>query len=150
MSQKKWITLDPETLNRTQRKDVDGIEITLGMSPFDLPDKVSGEYRDEIKKFVITFQYLGVTNEPLRPLRSVEPHILFRVGAHSGRLCEIQVDVAAAAADHVRLDMIVPEVESAIGALGDQVPNRRDNFSVAREVITENKSQLIEGVFAGD
>jgi len=144
-----WIQLDPETLNRVTTEHVDGIEISVGMSPYDLPDGVRGRYSKQIDRFVIRFRYLGKAKEEYRPVATSNPNIVFMVGVHSGRLHEIHVDVKSAGTDKVSLQMLVPQLESAIEALGSRIPRRTKNFAVARDVISEKGEQLFrEHAFA--
>jgi hypothetical protein len=141
-----WIRLNPSALDRASTKHVDGIEITVGMAPHDLPEKVRGGYRDDIDRFVIEFRYLGPSEEARVRTPTQDSAIDLIVGHHSSRLYEIHVNTRAMGSPRVQLQVLVPKVESAINSLKRIRPNRIKNYEVANRVIDENRNLLFAGM----
>lgn len=142
-----WVHLNPEELNRVESQQINGIEITLGMSPYDLPEGVRGFYSKSKDKFVIQFKYLGGKgSEGLVRHPSKDARISMLLGEHSGRLRQIQIDVDSTDINQIQLRMICPKVEDAITELTTAKPARRANYEVARDIIAQNKNRLLAGV----
>lgn len=129
----EWVRLNAEKLNMPKRQAVRGADITVRMSPYDVPEAVRGYYDEELKRFVIEFRYIG--DEPFRQKQKGE-HITLRMGRHSGRLYGIEVDVGAMKAQRVsgndpspasasfrgRLTGIIAAVLMPLGNSGFQPP----------------------------
>ena len=88
----EWVRLDAEKLNTPQLEAIRGVNITVRMSPYDVPEAVRGYYDEELERFVIEFRYIG--DEPFRQKQKGE-HITLRIGRHSGRLYGVEVNVDA-------------------------------------------------------
>ena len=141
-----WISLDPSAFQRNECSQVDGVEIIVGLSPYDVPEKVRGYFNDEIGRFVIEFQYLG--NEEERVADHEDKHVKLLIGNHSNRLYEIHIDVEKLAVREVGLKLLLPEVDEAIGKLASKLPysNRKRHYELAKDVISENREKLLAGV----
>jgi hypothetical protein len=137
-----WIRLNPQELNQVKTERVDGITIAVGMSPYDLPDRVRGFYSESLDRFVIEFRYLGPSAENRVPQNPEDADVVLLVGQHSRRLHEIYVNIKAMNVHAVGLQVLVPRVENAIGALGGLIPNRVKNYEVAKTVIAQNRNRL--------
>ena len=55
----KWIEVDPEKVNPPRTESLDGVEVTVLMSPYDIPRALKGEYNEREQRFLIEFRYLG-------------------------------------------------------------------------------------------
>lgn len=142
-----WIELNPESLNKNEEHIVNGIEVVVGLSPYDIPEMVRGHYDGAIKKFVIEFKYLD-GQEPRKSISGNE-HVTLAVGAHSGRLYAIQIDVDELSANAVKLSFSAAgnrfpdEVVSAIDSLRGKNPLKERHYAVARAVISDKARELL-------
>jgi len=137
-----WIPINPDNVKTVPApREGAAVHINLFLSPYDVPEAVRGRYDQNRKKFVIDFQY--ASEEPTRQ-ETVDDKLSIRLGKHSGRLYEIEVDVDRVKAKSVTLVTFVhKQVESALENLRKKrVGNVRDNFSVVQEVVSDRKDQL--------
>jgi hypothetical protein len=139
----EWIELDPEQLNQNERTCVNGIEINVGLSPYDIPERVRGSYDDDIGRFVIEFEYLD-DNEP-REISWQNEHVTLCVGENTGCLYAIHVDVESLGADAVKVRVSVAD---AIRHLSEDERHsaQRRHYEVAEEIIAKNAERLLAGV----
>ncbi len=112
----EWVRLDSEKLNTPQQEAIRGVNITVRMSPYDVPEAVRGYYDEDQERFVIEFRYIG--EEPFRRKQKGK-HITLRVGRHSGRLYGIEVDVKAMKAQSV--DLILEVSDAVLQAIDDSL-----------------------------
>src|ERR1700722_8917367 len=113
-----WIRLNPQELNRVDKEHVNGVEITVGMAPDDLPARVRGSYDATLGRFVIEFRYPGKAEEKsVSRQENPNSEVSLLVGAHSGRLYEIHVNVRAIGVQAIELQVLIPKVEGAIEPL---------------------------------
>lgn len=138
----EWIKLDPEKLNKPKLETIQGVEVEVMLSPYDVPDAVGGNYDKERKRFVIEFKYAS-GDEP----RSVEWHdqyVNFIVGRNSQRLYGLEIDVDAMNAHAVSLKVLEEKVDKAIDDLGRKLTRRSrlGNYGLAKEVISQSGRQL--------
>ena len=141
-----WIEIDPEAFQKSVRKSRDGVEIIVGLSPYDMPDKVRSRYDDEREVFVIEFKYIG-NGESRFPDKQDETITLI-VGEHSKRLYEIQVNVKRLQAKSVLIKLLPVGLSEAIDKLGKEYPDRSriQHYEVAKDVISQKSEQLLAGV----
>lgn len=131
----KWIQVDPTTLDRPKKERVDGVEITVLMSPYDIPEAVRGFYDAELGRFVIELRY--VAEEELR--NENREHLSLRLGKNSGRLYGVELDVDALKAQWVQL------VTKALRDREDK-PRRLKNYEVAQEILRQKEPELLEAM----
>lgn len=141
-----WIDLDLSAFQKDERTQVDGVEIIVGLSPYDVPEKVRGYFDEQLSRFVIEFQYFGNGEE--RETDHEDDHVSLLIGKHSKRLYEIHVDVDRLDVRAVELKLLLPEVDEAIGKLASKPPysNRKRHYELAKDVISENSEKLLAGV----
>src|SRR5437870_9940540 len=96
----EWVKLDTTQLNPETHENIRGVDITVVMSTYDVPEAVRGNYDESLKRFVIEFRYIG--DEPYT-CREQADNIALRIGKNSGRLYGIEVNVDAIRATAVSL-----------------------------------------------
>jgi len=138
-----WIPLDPVTLNPGEKEVVHGVEINVGLSPYDVPDGVRGYYDDDIKRFVIEFRYLD--DEEDREPSWQNENITLVVGEHTGCLYQIHVNVDDLSANAVKLKLWVADAIRDL-TQDKEFSARRGHYDVANDVVSENADALLEGV----
>lgn len=140
----KWIEVDPANFNSNKRKDVDGVKVTIGLSPHDLPEAVGGCYDDQIDRFVIELKYLG-SEEEVVPIS--HENVTLQVGKKSGRIRQIHINVKALQADaiDIQLESAIPDgIKKAIFRYASKSKTSQSgHFRAARDVIMENRERLL-------
>jgi len=140
-----WLPLDASKLEKHERTEIDGVEVNVFMSPYDVPEAVRGRYDVAVGRLLIEFKYFDeekpVVDEPHGD------HIVLRVGKNSGRLLGIQLDADALKAKQVGLRVFVEQVRKAINELSNtrsKDPSRIRNYQVTEEVITDHSAELFK------
>lgn len=141
MSETPWIALEPELLNQNQpHVEKSGVEVVVGLSPFDVPEAVRGYQDDILRRFIIEFRYLGESERRLP--QQIDDHVSLRVGENSKRLYEIQVDVDALQAETVSLTFVVNEAMQRL-AKDKSNPRKQAFYRMAKEVVRQKESELM-------
>lgn len=136
-----WITLEAADFNlQPDRKKVHGVAVTVGLSPFDIPDAIRGRYDRELERFVIEFSYLDGDEKRLPSWQS--EHLTLYVGERTGCIYEIQIDVESLKAGAVALKV---QIQEAIGELStsDRFAGRRRNYELISEAVTRHADELL-------
>jgi hypothetical protein len=144
----EWVPLDAASLSPARRQRIRGVDITVVMSPYDVPEAVRGQYDEDIHCFVIEFRYMG---DEQWVAQKHDDKITLRVGRHSGRLYGIEVNVDALKAHRINLRLHLPRmVMNAIDSLKDQPLKapRRENYQVAKDAISQKEQQIFESLAA--
>lgn len=115
------------------------------VSPYDIPERITGDYEKAAKRFVIRFHY-PVEDEPVEDV-APRDGIALRVGKHSQRLCEIVIDVDSMKTNAVSLKL---QAKQAVETFAREHPSlKRENYRIAEEVIEERAAELFEPLTAG-
>ena len=129
------------------------MEITVGLSPYDLPDGVRGHRDSSSGKFVIEFRYIS-NDEPVNS-ESVDDHVTMYLGKNTDRLYRIDVDIEAMDVDKVNLRVVLPqEIADAFEKLDrrrrfrEKLKQRRHlrNHRIAAEVLEKSQQELLANV----
>ncbi len=140
-----WIRLNPEQVSKEARqvKRQNGVEITLTLSPYDVPDAVRGAFDSSLKRFVIEFSYIA--EEPWEK-RVQDQFVALRIGKNSGRIYGIEIDVVAMQASVIGLKMQLPKiVNKAIDKelrTDGKKRHRQKNYEIAKSVISSERNDL--------
>jgi hypothetical protein len=142
----EWVQVKPGEVNGEAEKTIRGVNVKVSASPYDVPLKVRGFKELGTNFFVIEFQY-PVSGESTRVEHlSHDLPIILEVGEKSERIYKIKVDIVAAKADAVGLE-IVPQFErdvvDAIKEFSLSRPNRlKGRYEVTEKVVESNKDRL--------
>jgi hypothetical protein len=135
----KWIPVRPRQINLPRTMNIGGIESTVFLSPYDVPDGLRGRYDHEKGTFSIDFRYMG-SEEPLERVeeRRIDEETVALVGRISGRLYRITVTLDAIGIP-VRTSAARTEVGAAISRLANSHfhPMKVDNYEVSRQAILD-------------
>jgi hypothetical protein len=135
----KWIEVDPKAVNLPKTEKLDGVEVTVMMSPYDVPQALRGRYDDTSRRFVIEFRYLG--EEETRDETHRE-HVVLRLGKNSGRLYGIVLDVDAMKASWVQLVLLALKEREEMR----RRPLRHENYVLAGQLLQQNEPVLREAM----
>lgn len=143
-----WLTIDPQRISSasTTRKAEKGVELTISLSPYDIPDGVRSRNDEESRRFIIDFSY--IEDEPW-DVASHSKYVSLKLGKFSGRLRGIELHLDAIAEDRVSIRMEVPNlVSKAIKNLPKTPRHKRrtQNYLIATRVLSEHNSELLEGL----
>jgi hypothetical protein len=144
MEQKRWIRVKLESPKVKHQQNVRGLDLTMYVSPYDVPEAVRGSYDNEKKRFVVEFKYIGdETTETEK--NSSDRFVKLIVGKNSRRLYGIEIDVDSLRATQVKIEVgVQQEVAHALDGLVNRPPNRQrlDNYQLAREAFTSTSPEL--------
>lgn len=135
-----WIPVDRIALNEPRQKKVDGVEVTVMASPYDVPDAYRSYYDEARERHVVEFRYL--TEEP-KKRENHGQYITLLVGKNSRRIYAIEID-SEALRRHVWLSVTV----NAIGE-HEQRSGPSLNYAVARRLLKANAPRLEEAFAFG-
>jgi hypothetical protein len=133
-----WIPVDRTALNQPRQKKVDGVEVTVMASPYDVPDAYRSHYDAEKDRHILEFRYL--TEEP-KKRENHGQYITLLVGKNSRRIYGVEID-SAALRKHFWLSVTV----SAIGEQ-EQRSGPSQNYNIARRLLRTHAPRL-EQAFA--
>ena len=141
-----WIEISPDVFEDFEDKQQsDGVEIVVGLSPFDIPEGVRGHFDDARERFVIELKYMD-TSERRLPQKLNQSVTVF-VGENSHRLYEIELDVDKLGAESVQLSLVQKAIDSAV----TNVPNKANRlYGIAKRVLTSTKDKLDEQLISTD
>lgn len=137
-----WI--DPERLSKTsQKRNIDGIDLVVEISPYTKPEEVSGAYDPTKKTFVIEFDYFD--NEPEGKSSSFD-EVVITEGKYTGKLLTISIPLDSLPHENACVTSLrtkaleaLEKRAASIGFHGD----RQLNQSVAKEVLEHDLEALV-------
>jgi len=138
-----WVRIEPDDIDQPNVERLGHVEITMLMSPYDVPRAVKGEYSRDIKKFVIELRYQ--TDETITSGDAEFAGISLWLGRSSGRIHRIDVDVDKLNVSSVGLRI---GIEKALSAALDQLKhrprylNRVQNYDAALSAILRNEQRV--------
>jgi hypothetical protein len=138
-----WVRVEPDEIDQPDIEKLGHVEITMLMSPYDVPRAVKGGYSSDIKKFVIELRYQ--TDETVSSIDAEHGSITLWLGRSSGRIHRIVVDVDKLNVSSVELRI---GVEKAVSAALDQLKhrprhlNRARNYDAALSAIMKNEERV--------
>jgi hypothetical protein len=138
----EWTPLNLEELNEPQIATIRGVELSVLVSPYDVPAAVRGYYDRQLNRFVIEFRY--IQEEPITEDWRDSTMAVF-VGKNSGRLYRIQLDVHKLKAQQVTLQFLIQQMDRALEQLARNPQHRirAGNYQLAKRVISERGEQLV-------
>jgi hypothetical protein len=141
----EWITVDVNDVNKEAVKTLNGVNVRMMFSPYDVPRLFRGyKCPDNSEIFVIEFKYL--TDEPLLSRKSSpDAPIELEVGVNSKRIYKIQLDMKKLDCQAVRLEAIqlAENVVGEIEKFRDSLPEKfRDRYKMPENLVLENSGEL--------
>lgn len=124
----KWIKVEPsELVNDVIEEKRNGVQIHIGVSPYNIPSAIRGSYDEAIQKFVIAFQYLD-TETKEKTKASLSNNLTLEIGIHSGRIYRVLIDVIKLGVEDLRLSVSVDQIDDAFREFSEHGA-RRDTRS---------------------
>ncbi len=136
------VVLDESRLVLHER--IRGVEVSLAISPYDLPRAFRGVYLEDRGVLRVEFRYADE-----EPCERVNGHdcVSFEVGKHSRKLYAIEVEPSRHKVGVVKLTVAqaLDHVDAAVRRLRDtcRQPNARLNYEAVDEVLRENREHLV-------
>ena len=140
-----WIVLDRHHAARAQKERIRGVDVTVYMSPHNVPRAVRGITLAETGIFRIEFQYLDGSEHPLdTPRVSSDGVVTIYPGRHSGRIQRIDVKTQGST-NTVSLKIgVVEEAEKGLRELQttEKTLSKRMNLGAAVEALHESRELI--------
>jgi len=134
-----WITLDPDRLSSSEHtKDSSGVEVIVGLSPFDIPEKVRGQYDDKRERFVVEFAYLDESERKVQ--RVLDDHVTVSVGENSHRLYKVLIDTDSIGVQEVQLSLITEAFDRVVV---DSESRQKKIFGMAKRIVEAKGRELV-------
>lgn len=146
-----WKKLNLEKLDPPKPTVLHGVSVVVSMSPYDVPRRVRGGFKEEIKKFVIEFEYMS---EEALVEQQLDENVSLRVGHNSRRLYEIIIDVHNLRAKFVELRVeekkleFKRQIDELIARATEKNNARKDNYEVVKSALGDDESADIVNEFA--
>jgi len=137
-----WIEVDPSAVSKDERTEIRGVEIRVGLSPYDIPEGVRGYYDKASGRLVIEFKYLD-GDEPKEDVVDQNEEVSLLVGKHSNCLYEIRVNVDKIKAETVHVKLALPKIDRVLNQLASRGGSRRRYYEVAKAVLSEKADDLV-------
>ena len=144
MAKYRWINTE-RLANAVREMTVNGVRVVVGLSPYSVPERVSGQYQPDPGLFVISFEYIDEEPAAKRPLRVNEVEI--REGAYSGKILSITLPIDEPPLSNTCIIELQTHVLDALRARSREVAGKTDqelNQQVAEEVIEHDLPELVE------
>jgi hypothetical protein len=146
-----WLSLKQNELDKGTPRNINGVEVVVFLSPYDIPEGVRGDFDESLNRFVIRFKYVGGPEEPNEPVEreSHDDHVTLVVGRHSHRLYRVEIDVMRLGANGIVLK-VAQDLNEAIDWLSEkrQRPSNRGRYDVAKMAISERRDDLFRELAA--
>lgn len=143
MMDTSWIRVEPTKATRTMREKIRGVDVSVQISPYDIPLAFRGIYLEEQGAFRIEFKYED--GEPSGGREKVDQMVTVELGKVSRKLLAIEVAVDEHGIDVVRFKVpALDQADQAVKRLMQQAtttpPSARLNYRAVDEVLRENRS----------
>lgn len=157
MIDSEWVRVDAKDLHSSsEQRTVNGVEIEIGLSPFDIPKRVRGGFDESLDRFVVEFMYL-INDEPKKE-EKLDDNLTVIVGKHSDCLYEIRIDVNRLGANLVslkvrkneplrreQLELLTSEVKDRFKYFEDH-PQHLSSSSAQMRVANEAMKSLVGAI----
>ena len=142
-----WVRVEPTEFMHGESATVRGVNVTLVVSPYDVPEAFRGDFIADKKRFRIEFRY--ISDEPTST-EKVDEHVCFEMGKKSGRLYAIEIDVDKLGAEKVELTFEVQErvsdrLRGAFRAYSEKHHRARrpENLRVTQQILERVPPRLL-------
>lgn len=139
--------MEPTEFVHGESAMVRGVNVTLVVSPYDVPEAFRGDYSPDRKRFRIEFRY--ISDEPTNT-EKVDEHVCFEIGRKSGRLYAIEIDVDRFGAEKVEVRVGVDErvsdrLRGAFRAYSEKHHRSRrpENLRVTQQILERVPPRLL-------
>lgn len=146
MAKHVWINPD-RFKNASKMMRVDGIDLTVQLSPYDCPQAISGSYQKGTGDFVISFNYIDEEPMSSKPCRIGDIEIV--EGKYTGKLLKIMVPVDKKSLKDISIIKLQTRVLDAFEKRraefkGMPTVAKELNQEAAKEILTEDFADLTD------
>lgn len=143
----EWLRLDPEKLNTPKHITIEGADVVVRLSPYDVPIAVRGHVDSSSKNRIVEFRYLD--DEPASRRRTLSSGVIVHLGRNSDRVCRIEFPLSTfGPTQPVSVLCELPRLSGDFNTLSEEFKNHRaaaiakGNYRIAGEVIAEQGERL--------
>jgi hypothetical protein len=139
----EWLKLDPAEFSKAEHKSLHGVDVEVYLSPYDIPEAVRGSYNKENRRFLIEFKYIG-GDEPLETETDNRSGAILKIGRHSKRIYQIEIDMDSTKEKMIGLRLILPKVDRVLNKLAKDFSSTRHmgNYEVAKEILAKRADKI--------
>lgn len=101
----EWIKVDATSLPADDVEVAEGVEIRVGLSPYDIPEAVRGNVDPNTGTFTIELKYLSERHEPTEMTR-LDDSVSFETGVLSQSLHKIHVNLMSIGCENVTVKLV--------------------------------------------
>lgn len=132
-----WLRIDPAKFNKPRHERIQGADVEVLSSPYDVPSAVRGGVDLTSNTYVLEFKYIG-GDEPLA-LAELSKNLSVMLGRNSKRLYKVVFHVGSAGKG------LEHELVHALDRVTAQLKSKADsdNYDVAKQVIKERAEKLV-------
>ena len=143
-----YIWINPSRLPKGETNtSVDGIDLVVELSPYDIPKAITGRYDEPEGCFEIAFEYIDEEPQTF----SESPHgIRVAQGKHSGKLLGVSIPVDHPPLDETAIIQLRTNVLDALDGIEKARTRGRMNRTVAKGLLSEDLDKLAEVLVATD
>ncbi len=140
MHNSRYVWVNPERLQSAvgEAERFDGLELTIELSPYDLPQGIVGSYNEATGEFTITFEYID--DEPETRVSECEGIEIF-AGIHSNKILRIAIHVDQPPHAGTAVIQLQTRVLGAIDRISQQKGQR--NHEVAKRLLEDRFEDLV-------
>ena len=137
-----WIRVDPQRLRQPQPRSEThrGMNLTIHVSPYDIPEAVRGNFDSERGVFVIQFRYLDMPAPTREPV--LQGDVAFYLDKQGQRILSVEIPKSHLSKSEPQ--KLVLDLTSAVIEMGRNRPEPKnsENYDFASEVISEKQQSL--------
>jgi hypothetical protein len=146
-----WITVDVNDINKEVAKTLNGVEVKMTFSPYDVPRRFRGYHEPNTNFFVVEFEYL--TPENTRPETPCEnAPVELAIGVNSQRIYKIKLDMSRVAKLSVKTEGepaegIAREIVGVIHHFQESVPQKlQERYKMPEKIVFNNRDALFSNI----
>jgi hypothetical protein len=144
----EWVQVDVNEINKEVKKDLQGVEVRVSFSPYDVPRRYRS-YRDPNSDFfVIEFQYL-LEEETHTEKPAEQMPVELEVGDNSKRIYKIKINMEKLGVEAVQLKIepLARNVLWAIKQFSTTVPLKfRERYKMPESLIYNRRDKVFSGI----
>ncbi len=140
-----YVRIKDSVINKPRQEEMRGVEVTVMLSPFDVPESVLCKADEDTKTLHFMFKYLS-GDEPSHVFQSDDnSSVKLVLGKRSNRVYEIILDPQDTAEENsVNILQLQQRVENILGDYVSRHPDRKSgSFDAVKNVLNNYENQLL-------
>ena len=146
-----WITVDVNDINKEVAKNLNGVEVKMTFSPYDVPRRFRGYREPNTNFFVVEFEYLTPENTRSQTPCENSP-VELEIGVNSQRIYKIKLDMKKVSQFSVKTEGepatgIARKIVGIIQHFQESVPQRlQERYKMPEKIVFNNREMLFSNI----